>query len=58
MKQIIKRIKEVFADPISGCELYKNKGCCHVDGPLCDYPKCEMLKAYRKNGNTNNERTS
>ena len=44
-----------IADPVKGCELYKNEGCSHVDGLLCDYPKCEMLKEYRKNGNTNKE---
>ena len=55
IKQIIKWIKEGFVDPVRGCELYKNEGCSHVDGLLCDYPKCEMLKEYRKNGNTNKE---
>lgn len=58
IKQIIKWIKEGFADPVKGCELYKNEGCSHVDGLLCDYPKCEMLKEYRKNGNTNKEGNS
>ena len=33
-------------DPVKGCDLYKNEGCCHVDGILCDYPKCSMLKEY------------
>lgn len=56
INQIIKRIKEWLADPVRGCELYKNEGCSHVDGLLCDYPKCKMLKEYRKNGNTNKEK--
>ena len=60
-KIIIKRIKRFFfrlknSDPLYHCLVWKNEGCSHVDGLLCDYPKCEMLKEYRKNGNTNKER--
>lgn len=35
-------------DPVHGCELYKEQGCSHVDGMLCDFPKCSMLNDYRK----------
>ena len=40
-------------DPVYGCELYKDKGCSHVDGVLCDFPKCKMNEQYirsKKNG--------
>lgn len=37
----------LFRDPLIGCELYKEKGCSHVDGFLCDYPNCCMLDDYR-----------
>ena len=33
-------------DPVYGCDLYKKEECAHVDGYLCDYPKCSMLEEY------------
>lgn len=33
-------------DPVRGCEVYKNIGCSHVDGYLCDYPDCSIRKNY------------
>ena len=36
-------------DPVRGCDVYKNIGCTHVDGYLCDYPSCSILKDYRMN---------
>lgn len=36
-------------DPVKACDLYKNIGCTHVDGFLCDYPDCSMLKEYKMN---------
>lgn len=33
-------------DPVRGCEVYKNNGCSHVDGYLCDYPDCSIRKNY------------
>ena len=33
-------------DPVKGCPVYKNEGCSHVDGYLCDYPDCHIMKAY------------
>jgi hypothetical protein len=35
-------------DPIKHCDLYKDKGCSHVDGMLCDFPKCSMNYDYIK----------
>lgn len=35
-------------DPIKHCKLYKEIGCSHVDGMLCDFPKCSMLKEYEE----------
>lgn len=34
-------------DPVKGCDVFKNIGCSHVDGPLCDYPECSMLEKFR-----------
>jgi len=36
-------------DPIRGCQVYKDIGCAHVDGFLCDYPNCSILKDYKMN---------
>jgi len=33
-------------DPVKHCDLYKNEGCAHVDGFLCDYETCEMRLEY------------
>jgi hypothetical protein len=33
-------------DPVKHCELYKDDGCSHVDGFLCDYETCEMRLEY------------
>ena len=34
-------------DPVKGCDVYRNIGCSHVDGFLCDYPDCSILKEYK-----------
>lgn len=33
-------------DPVQHCELYRDKGCSHVDGILCNYPYCTLNKEY------------
>ena len=50
MKKIIKKIKDFFTynDPLFSCELFKNKGCAHVDGIICNFPNCKTLKEYKK----------
>jgi len=37
-------------DPIHACDLYKAEGCAHVDGMLCDFPDCQMLKDWKMRG--------
>lgn len=29
-------------DPVKHCNLYKEEGCVHVDGTLCDFNTCTM----------------
>jgi hypothetical protein len=29
-------------DPVKSCELYREEGCSHVDGFLCDGEVCQM----------------
>ena len=55
-KTVLKRIKKFFTDwkyihqndPVKKCELYKNEGCSHADGMLCDFPNCSMNNDYIK----------
>ena len=49
--KIIDRLKSFIdaintQDPIKHCTLYKKEGCSFVDGPLCDYPYCQMNKKF------------
>ena len=57
MIEWIKKIFDRSNDPVFNCELYKEAGCSHVDGPLCDFPYCSMLVECRdsKEGITIND---
>ena len=35
-------------DPVLFCEVYKQVGCAHVDGYLCNYETCDMRKDFNK----------
>ena len=35
-------LKLICNDPVYNCEVYKNEGCSHVDGFLCDFEKCDI----------------
>lgn len=37
-----------MSDPIKKCPVYKDTGCAHVDGYLCDYPNCAIMKKYNE----------
>lgn len=52
-KTFIQRVISFFSrdnDPVYSCDLYKDHGCSHVDGFLCDFPKCSMNKKYIETG--------
>jgi len=36
-------------DPVKHCPVYKEIGCSHVDGYLCDFPDCSIMKDYQMN---------
>ena len=47
----LKQIFDRSDDPVYSCDLYRDKdagSCVHVDGPLCDFPKCSVLAEYRQ----------
>jgi hypothetical protein len=35
-------------DPVKHCDLYKDEGCAHVDGFLCDMRTCKESLEYRE----------
>ena len=35
-------------DPVYNCDVYKDKGCSHVDGIKCVMETCSILKEYRE----------
>lgn len=41
-------MKNIFksSDPCKSCEVYKQIGCSHVDGYLCDFPSCSILEDF------------
>lgn len=45
-RRFILRLKN---DPVYACKVYRKEGCSHVDGILCDYPNCSILKEYLDN---------
>lgn len=42
-------------DPVFHCDIYKNEGCAHVDGVLCDMQTCNELLTYLKGNHTKYE---
>ena len=59
----MKAVKKLFSnllfailtknDPVFHCDVYKEKGCSHVDGFLCDFETCSMRLDYKKEKNDN-----
>ena len=55
MKKHVKWVpKALYVDPVFHCAVYKQEGCSHVDGFLCNYEDCDIRLKYQgvKNGNT------
>jgi hypothetical protein len=44
----IKKYLETPKDPVKECLSYKERGCSHVDGMLCEMEDCGILKEYDK----------
>jgi hypothetical protein len=56
LKKVLHQIFLRKSDPVYYCDMYKDLRCSHVDGFLCDFPECSMLKDYNnKKDNNNNE---
>lgn len=56
MKTIFRLLKNLYrdffdnsGDPVKHCVVYKDKdygSCSHVDGPLCNFPNCPLIREY------------
>ncbi len=45
MCNLFKKFKEVNKrDPVKHCCVYREIGCAHIDGYLCDFETCDMRK--------------
>lgn len=47
-----KKIIDSSNDPVKNCDVYKNEGCAHVDGFLCNMQTCNILRDYKKSAET------
>ena len=58
IRSLLKEIKSMLYDndPVYNCDYYKNKGCSHVDGLVCNFPNCELNEFYKKIKNMRYER--
>jgi hypothetical protein len=39
-------VRTLRSDPVKYCELYRNEGCSHVDGLLCEMDTCKERRDY------------
>lgn len=45
----LRRFKRLATlDPVHHCSVFKELGCAHVDGLLCDFPSCRMRQGYER----------
>lgn len=38
--------KAIMSDPVRYCEVYRDIGCTHVDGYLCDMNTCDIRQKF------------
>ena len=51
IKGLIKKLLKLYyrfknSDPVNNCPVYKDEGCSLVDGPVCPYPKCNLIHEH------------
>ena len=47
VKRLIENLeKAIMSDPVRYCEVYRDIGCAHVDGYLCDMETCDIRQKY------------
>lgn len=53
---ILKNLLDKLRDPVLSCKQFKEVGCSHVDGFLCDFPNCSIQKNYEKENENNSSK--
>lgn len=48
---ILNKIKRIWylwrnGDPVRKCPVFREEGCSHVDGMLCNFPECNTYHEY------------
>ena len=46
IKLWIENLTDKSNDPVYLCQVYKEIGCSHIDGMLCDMKACPILRVY------------
>ena len=47
VKRLIEHFqKALLSDPVKYCQVYKEIGCAHVDGYLCDMRTCDIRQKF------------
>ena len=47
VKRLIENLeKAIMSDPVRYCEVYRDIGCTHVDGYLCDMETCDIRRKF------------
>lgn len=49
----LKKLLDKLRDPVYSCSVYREFGCSHVDGFLCDFPNCSILKQHEEKNENN-----
>ena len=48
LSALLNKLTDFAPDPARNCGIHLEMGCSHVDGPLCDFPKCSILEIWRR----------
>ena len=43
--------RRTMNDPVEHCDVYKEDGCAHVDGYLCDFETCDIRLEWAEKKN-------
>ena len=39
---LVNFFRQTMSDPVRHCDVYREDGCSHVDGYLCDFETCDI----------------
>jgi len=47
---IFQQLRQLGDDPVRHCDVYREDGCSHVDGYLCDFETCDIRLEWTHQG--------